>query len=77
MNYAKFQMTLDPRCMTGFSVCIEGLQWSFIFFFMFILCFLLPAEKLAKTLSMVFRYCEKLKICDWEGKCLKYMNWNL
>ena len=61
--------------MTDFSICINRLQWSFIFSFLYFLSspFSLPAPK---TPSMVFRHSEKLKTCDWEEKCLKYMNRN-
>ena len=34
----------------------------------------LPATK---TLGMAFRYSWKLKTCDWEETCLKYMSWNM
>ena len=46
---------------------------------MYISLFLLSLLSLpaTKTPSMTFRYSEKLKTCDREDKCLKYMNRNM
>ena len=35
MNNARIQLTLDPSCVTGFSICIKRLQWSFIFLYFY------------------------------------------
>ena len=45
MNNAKIQLTLDPSCMTGFSICIKRLQRSFIFLYFYPLFSRLPLLK--------------------------------
>ena len=56
--------------LTGFSICINQLQ-PLLHFFIFIL----PPFALRYS-SMAFMHSEKLKTCDWDKKCLKYMDWN-
>ena len=71
MNNATIQLTLDPSCMTGFSICIKRLS-TIIYISLFLSSLLSLPD--TKTLGMTFRYSEKLKTCNWEEKCLKYMN---
>ena len=35
-----------------------------------------PLLPTTETPGMVFRHSEKLKTCDWEEKCLKYIDRN-
>ena len=67
MNNANIQLTLDrvelrDRFMV---ICISLFLSSLLS---------LPTTK---TLGMAFRYSEKLKTCNWEMKCLKYMSRNM
>ena len=63
-----------------YSLSLNGVAWqvsplTVIYISLFISSLLsLPATK---TPGMTFRHFEKLKTCDWEEKCLKYMNQNM
>ena len=70
MNNAKIQLTLDPSCVN-----LHKTPSTVIYISVFLSSLL--SLLATKTLGMTFRYSEKLKTCDWEEKCLKYMNWNM
>ena len=69
MNKGKIQLKLDPAGVKSFSICIRRLQPTFIFLYFNPLLSRFPLLK--------HPHSEKLKTCDREEKCLKYINRNL